>query len=315
MKIYKYYNNEFTLLYTEDDIKEAHHITYYENNLYVLFKKDITNTFDLLKFDLNTNEIVNKKYNYPTNNDFNNINFIDKNTRFYINNIIAHKGKIYTYFQLAYDSGNSYSFFEIDVNTFDIKYIEPLKSEVSAKLINILDYTVYNDEIICYTNSDQLDKNKIMCKIEENNYKYIPIENNNLKASIYGSTTTPQSYNYTFEENKIPIRYDFHINDKGSLCGFTSDGYVEIENVFNVSSVEKQTLTPKIYPNPARESITISGIGQGKVEIYNTLGQKLIENEIFGTSTINTNELQTGMYVIKLESRGEVVFEKVIISK
>lgn len=81
------------------------------------------------------------------------------------------------------------------------------------------------------------------------------------------------------------------------------------------SSVESSELTPLIYPNPASESITISGIGQGIVTIYNTLGQKLIEKEIFGTSTINTNDLQTGMYVIKLESGGEVVFEKVIVNR
>ena len=83
----------------------------------------------------------------------------------------------------------------------------------------------------------------------------------------------------------------------------------------DILSVEKQTLTPNIYPNPASESITISGIGQGIVTIYNTLGQKLIEKEIFGTSTINTNDLQTGLYVIKLESGGEVVFEKVIVNR
>ncbi len=42
------------------------------------------------------------------------------------------------------------------------------------------------------------------------------------------------------------------------------------------SSVEKIDTEPKIYPNPTSESITISGIGQGIVTIYNTLGQKLI---------------------------------------
>jgi hypothetical protein len=85
--------------------------------------------------------------------------------------------------------------------------------------------------------------------------------------------------------------------------------------VTDISSVETTTTEPKIYPNPASESITISGVGLGKLELYNTLGQKLIEKEITGTSTINTSTLQTGMYVIKLESGGEVVFEKVIVNR
>ncbi len=85
--------------------------------------------------------------------------------------------------------------------------------------------------------------------------------------------------------------------------------------VTDISSVESTLTEPKIFPNPASESITISGVGLGKLELYNTLGQKLIEKEITGTTQINTSTLQTGLYIIKLESAGEVVFEKVIVAR
>jgi len=71
----------------------------------------------------------------------------------------------------------------------------------------------------------------------------------------------------------------------------------------------------KIYPNPANETITISGIAQGKVGIFNSLGQLLINSEIQGTSNINTSTLHPGIYLLKIEHGNEVTFEKLIINK
>jgi len=82
-----------------------------------------------------------------------------------------------------------------------------------------------------------------------------------------------------------------------------------------VLSVESQYLKPKIYPNPASESITISGIELGKVEIFNSLGQKLIEKEIISTSQIDISNIQTGLCILKIESGGKIMFEKVVVSR
>jgi hypothetical protein len=113
-------------------------------------------------------------------------------------------------------------------------------------------------------------------------------------------------YNLKFNEN-----YAFIQNGYGLYRAPLEDCKI----VTDVSSVESTQTEPKIFPNPASESITISGVGLGKLELYNTLGQKLIEKEITGTTQINTSTLQTGLYIIKLESGGEVIFEKVIITR
>ncbi len=80
-------------------------------------------------------------------------------------------------------------------------------------------------------------------------------------------------------------------------------------------SVEKPSLKPNIYPNPANEKITISGIKNGKVEIYNTMGQKLIEKEINGISQIDISKIQTGLCILKIESAGKIIYEKILINK
>ena len=61
-----------------------------------------------------------------------------------------------------------------------------------------------------------------------------------------------------------------------------------------------------LYPNPAKDKITISvpqGLDlNGKYEVYNTLGQKISTKKISSENDllINTNNFQTGMYFINL---------------
>jgi hypothetical protein len=55
-------------------------------------------------------------------------------------------------------------------------------------------------------------------------------------------------------------------------------------------------------------------IEQGKVEIFNSLGQKLIEKEIFGNSQIDISNIQTGLCILKIESGGKIMFKKVVVS-
>ncbi len=94
------------------------------------------------------------------------------------------------------------------------------------------------------------------------------------------------------------------------------DGYVNIDfELSPITSVETKDNTPFIYPNPASETVTISGIDFGKVEVYNSLGQLLIQSEIQGNSTINTSNLHAGIYILKIESNSEIKFEKILINK
>jgi len=91
---------------------------------------------------------------------------------------------------------------------------------------------------------------------------------------------------------------------------------VNCEIIGGVNSIETYNeIKSKIYPNPANDKITISGIDFGRIEIYNGFGQMLIQSEIQGNSTINTSNLQNGIYIVKIASNYEVKFEKLVISK
>ena len=58
---------------------------------------------------------------------------------------------------------------------------------------------------------------------------------------------------------------------------------------------EQQTARFKVYPNPAKDRVTIEG--RGTLTVTNTLGQTILTREIDGKTTI---ELPRGMYFMKL---------------
>jgi hypothetical protein len=53
-----------------------------------------------------------------------------------------------------------------------------------------------------------------------------------------------------------------------------------------------------IYPNPATEILYVEG--EGVAEVYNTLGQMVISNEVNGTAQINVSNLESGVYFVRM---------------
>jgi len=71
-----------------------------------------------------------------------------------------------------------------------------------------------------------------------------------------------------------------------------------------------------IYPNPANDFIKIKSIKNIKeITIYNVAGQKiktfLVKNS--NTNTINTTNLNSGFYYLRITTEKEKIIKKVII--
>lgn len=64
----------------------------------------------------------------------------------------------------------------------------------------------------------------------------------------------------------------------------------------------KQTLTFKIYPNPAKNQFFIEGIQhESMVNIYNSMGSLVYSEQIAESKTIDIQKLTTGLYFIEIE--------------
>lgn len=72
-----------------------------------------------------------------------------------------------------------------------------------------------------------------------------------------------------------------------------------------------------IYPNPSNGNFRIdydSTIGSINVEIYSTLGQKVFEKQNLENNIINTNGLQSGIYLVKIIKDSKSTVKKIVIN-
>jgi hypothetical protein len=78
--------------------------------------------------------------------------------------------------------------------------------------------------------------------------------------------------------------------------------------------------TVNIYPNPATEYVMIDtspDLINSMVAIYNTNGQKLIEQLVYGNSTkINTGTLTAAVYILKIVKENKIIeVKKIVLGK
>ncbi|WP_040540497.1 phosphodiester glycosidase family protein [Pedobacter arcticus] len=86
-------------------------------------------------------------------------------------------------------------------------------------------------------------------------------------------------------------------------------------------TLEKSAILPSsisIYPNPAKDNITIalndSNIKKFEVEIFNMMGESVLKDTYIGSkTTIATNKLNEGVYVLHLKSKNTTQTFKLLI--
>lgn len=68
-----------------------------------------------------------------------------------------------------------------------------------------------------------------------------------------------------------------------------------------------------LFPNPTRDTITISGItSDATIEVYSVLGQKVFEQAFTGETTLRLN-LATGIYMAKIAVDSKIVTKKIVV--
>lgn len=121
-----------------------------------------------------------------------------------------------------------------------------------------------------------------------------------------------------FEMNRNNYIYTWQINrnpfiDYPSLANYIWGANAGQPWFSSLSTAQNDELKFVMYPNPASNNITISGIYEtSKVEIYNALGMSVYQQNFEGTTTINLN-LNSGIYFAKVTSDNKTSVKKFII--
>ena len=100
-----------------------------------------------------------------------------------------------------------------------------------------------------------------------------------------------------------------------SMPAVTSDfdsDYVMVE----VLSLDENNISAIIYPNPASERLNISAEDLTNISVYTMLGQKVVDVNINADEYIlDVNDLNNGVYMLKVSSRKGSYTRRICISK
>ncbi|KGL62776.1 T9SS type A sorting domain-containing protein [Polaribacter sp. Hel1_85] len=82
------------------------------------------------------------------------------------------------------------------------------------------------------------------------------------------------------------------------------------------STISNELSQISLYPIPANHQLNLKNLSNkvSKIEIFNLLGKKLITSKIEKTNlSINTSNLASGMYLVKLSDINNVSASKMIV--
>ena len=115
------------------------------------------------------------------------------------------------------------------------------------------------------------------------------------------------NYIYTWQVNRNPFI------DYPDLANYIWGAKVGQVWHFNLSSNDFANLKVNLYPNPAKKSITISGLNEAAtIEIYSSIGAKVLETKFTGETKLNV-DFPSGIYFAKINSENKTVIKKILI--
>jgi len=214
----------------------------------------------------------------------------------------------------TFDTPIDYSNFTI---SYDILLTEKLKSDFEFNLYTINEYEEFapvagvgfdNRGYIYLTKNTNYGFDYAKAEWETNKWVNVKVEvtTDELKYFINGELQLAIA-NYT----------------KLNIFGFTllhnnygGDAYYDniVINGGSLSTKPVEENTFAVYPNPAKETIsinTLTGNEVANVAVYNITGQKVLETN--QTQNININNLATGAYILKATtSNGSLLTRKII---
>lgn len=112
---------------------------------------------------------------------------------------------------------------------------------------------------------------------------------------------------YTWQVNRNPF---IDYPDLANYIWGTKAGQVWH---FNLSNNDFPQLKVNVYPNPAKKSITISGLNEAAtIEVYNSIGAKILEQKFIGETQL-TIDFPSGIYFAKINAGKQSIVKKFLM--
>jgi para-nitrobenzyl esterase len=129
-----------------------------------------------------------------------------------------------------------------------------------------------------------------------------------------GQDHVPHVNNPLYYDTTLAITRNFLVH---FICGDPLD--CSYSNPIGVNELPAISSVLEVYPNPADENVNVNTsrlVGDGyKVEMYNSLGELVNSTpaDVDGTTTINTENLAPGIYIMNVSNGTQLWTQKVVI--
>ncbi len=128
----------------------------------------------------------------------------------------------------------------------------------------------------------------------------IPYDGNNSYEYFDNTYDLIQSEYVYYSVNCVYIRGEEQCESEWSDVGFW------------ITDIEENTdKNIDVYPNPTNGLLNIEGQGTMHISVSNLMGQKLMEAEAEGNTTLDLSRFESGMYLVRIEYADGVMVQKV----
>lgn len=110
------------------------------------------------------------------------------------------------------------------------------------------------------------------------------------------------------------VTFSFGSSDVGQY-GINTPTYFAMDNLSYydyIAGLEDQEAIINVYPNPATNKITITGV-EGDAKIVNALGKLIYSNQIGSNEIIDISSFEAGIYYLTVETATGTATQKVVV--
>jgi len=154
--------------------------------------------------------------------------------------------------------------------------------------------------------------NLILRKYDIKSYEYRPFVLHTTGDTLWRTISILCQY-----QDALPLYYDLltihDLFDDISITSFYAFNEIDFPcgQYTGITDEEEPSLT--IFPNPAQDEITISGVKPESVTLYDIMGKMIVSKFDSESNKINIKKLPNGLYIIKIiTSDGKVFINKIL---
>ncbi len=127
--------------------------------------------------------------------------------------------------------------------------------------------------------------------------------------------TKPLEYGNWYYYRIVAYYEDIDCYAAPAKCMYNNDFFVKI--YYSPDGVDEEMMqNVEVYPNPAKDILTVKAENLSSVVVYNSLGQKVFAQDVDANeATINTNDFEAGIYMVRIVANGNEVTRKISVVK